>query len=422
MQGQPSLMPGASLHASVLDASAPPEPYRLFFPLGIVLGLLGVSVWPLYALGLGIAPSAGGHVGLQIQGFVLAFSLGFLLTALPKFLGSPPVRLRSQVALALAVVVSAAGFWTDRPVLGEGGFVAALLGLAAVMAGRFRGRSASPPEPFVAVLLGLGAGMAGGLIKLGIALHIVDPGLMVLGRRLLSEGMILLFVIGIGGKLGPLLLGYSTRTPNARWTHGTAALLVLGSIVAQYGFGLEAAAWVRAIAVVAVSALNVRFWRLPVVRSALTWGVFLAHWMLMAGLVLSAALPQYRVEALHLVFVGGFSILILAIAMRVVLAHGGYPLEWEQRSWPLRIGIALFVVAALARAGARFAENSYLEHLGLAGVLWMSGLVVWGAVLVKRIAVRARPSGGLSPLAPLAAARVARLSAEDSAGSGPEHC
>jgi uncharacterized protein involved in response to NO len=286
----------------------------------------------------------------------------------------------------------------------------------------FRSRSASPPEPFVAVFLGLLAGLCGGLLKLGILLGLASPDLMLLGRRLLSEGMILLFVIGIGGKLGPLLLGHPALRPRAAWKHGAVAGLVLGSVLAQYGLGLESGAWIRAFAVVAAAAWNVRFWRLPRVRSALSWGVFLAHWMLMAGLLGSAALPQHRVEALHLVFVGGFSILILAIGMRVALAHGGYPLQWEVRSWPLRIGIALFVTATLTRVGARFSEDSYLLHLGLAGGLWLAGLLVWGAVLVRRILVRAQPSGVPSPLASLAAARAARLASGTAPGSGPEHC
>jgi uncharacterized protein involved in response to NO len=373
------------------------EPYRIFFPLGILLGVLGVSVWPIYYLGWGIAPSAAGHIGLQIQGFVLAFAIGFLLTAVPKFLGTPPVGLRTQLALAALVLVSAAGFWLDRRVLAEGAFVLTMLGLGLVLARAFRARINPPPEPLVAVGLGLLAGLTAGLLKLGIALYVVSPSLVLLSRRMLSEGMILLLVIGIGGKLGPLLLGYPTRTPRGRLTHGIAALVVLGSIVAQYGFRLDEAGWLRAIAVALVVGLNTRFWQLPPVRSALSWGVWLAHWMLLAGLFWSAASPVYRVEALHLVFVGGFSILILAIGMRVSLAHGGYPLSWEVHSWPLRTGIALFVLATVVRVGAKFAPETYLLHLALAGALWLAGLLVWGAVLTYRIAVPQRSALPVPP-------------------------
>jgi uncharacterized protein involved in response to NO len=252
---------------------------------------------------------------------------------------------------------------------------------------RFQARIASPPETLAAVALGLASGFAGGCIKLGVVSGWLDPGLILLGRRLLSEGMVLLFVIGIGGKLAPLLLGHPTRPPKARWIHGAAALAVIGSIVAQYGFGQEWTVWIRAIAVIGIVVWNARLWQLPPTRSALSFGVYLSHWMLAAGVLWVAMLPRFRVEGLHLMFVGGFSILILSVAMRVVLAHRGYPLSWEKKSRPLQIGIAVLLFATFARIGAPFAPDTYLMHLGIAGIAWMLGLLVWGAILVRRILI-----------------------------------
>ena len=52
-----------------------PEPYRIFFPLGIFMGLWGVSYWPLYAIGFLETIPLAQHIDIQIQGFLFAFIL-----------------------------------------------------------------------------------------------------------------------------------------------------------------------------------------------------------------------------------------------------------------------------------------------------------------------------------------------------------
>ena len=64
------------------------EPYRVFFPLGILCGLAGVAIWPLYSFGLTATYSGRSHALVQIFGFLYAFIAGFLLTAVPRFTGT----------------------------------------------------------------------------------------------------------------------------------------------------------------------------------------------------------------------------------------------------------------------------------------------------------------------------------------------
>ena len=90
----------------------------------------------------------------------------------------------------------------------------------------------------------------------------------------------------------------------------------------------------------------------------------------------------------HVLFVGGFSLLILAVATRVTLSHGGHGLGQERRSWPLRIGLMMGLTAMLARIGAPFAPVSYFEHLAFAAVFWMGGMICWGFYIVKMIRSR----------------------------------
>jgi uncharacterized protein involved in response to NO len=131
--------------------------------------------------------------------------------------------------------------------------------------------------------------------------------------------------------------------------------------------------------------MNIRPWRTPVTRTTLAWCVWTAHWLLIAALWLVVVAPRYRIDFLHVMFIGGFTLLILAVGTRVVLSHGGHALTEEKRSWPLRIGLVTGIIAMLARIGAPFSPESYFGHLAWAAELWIVGMGIWGFYLLRRI-------------------------------------
>jgi uncharacterized protein involved in response to NO len=81
-------------------------------------------------------------------------------------------------------------------------------------------------------------------------------------------------------------------------------------------------------------------WKLPSVRTTLAWCVWTSHWLIIASVWLVAIFPLYRIDFLHVLFIGGFTLLIFAVATRVALSHGGHSLTLERGSRPLRIGLA----------------------------------------------------------------------------------
>jgi uncharacterized protein involved in response to NO len=69
------------------------EPYRLLFPLGILIGLLGVAMWPLYYSGwISLPFPVPHHAHIMIQGFFGSFVFGFLGTAMPRMLTAPKLK------------------------------------------------------------------------------------------------------------------------------------------------------------------------------------------------------------------------------------------------------------------------------------------------------------------------------------------
>ena len=372
------------------------DPYRIFFPLGIALGAAGVSIWPLYYYGLTEGYSGRAHAFVQTDGFLYAFIAGFLLTAIPRFTGTEPPSLITQYVLAAIVVISSAAFELQFFTIGQTGFLIAQFALIAMAVRRFMHRHQDPPETFTLVGLGLICGALGAVINAGMAWNLIAPTRDLLGKRLLTEGMVLLLVLGIGGFLGPRLLGFAQLpqfTPLGAQLPGqiaqraliykTSGLAIVLSLIAEYGFGMNMMAFVRAAVVSFVILYTVQPWRLPAVRTTLAWCVWLAHWFVILAVWLVAALPRYRIDFLHVLFIGGFTLLILAIGTRVTLSHGGHGLAQEKRSWPLRIGLATGLIAMLARIGAPFAGFTYFAHLAWAAFFWIGGMLFWGFYLVK---------------------------------------
>ena len=382
---------------------APTDPYRIFFPLGIVLGTLGVSIWLTYWLGFTATYSGRAHAFVQAEGFLYAFVAGFLLTAIPRFTGTTPPSRKTQYLLAAAVAAASAAFKMQAFAVGHALFLAAHATVIALAVQRVRRRRSAPPQGFALVGLGMMAGAAGGLVNLAVSLDGMRPEWDLAGRRLLTEGMVLLLVLGVGSFLGPRLLGFAAlpdfqklavRSAEQRQSlfagrhvalYVASGVAIALSIVFEYGFGIAPMALVRAAVAPGLILATIRPWTLPAVRTTLAWCVWAAHWLLIAGLWLVALAPAYRVDLLHVIFMGGFTLLILAVAMRVVLSHGGHALTLERRSWPLRIGIGTGLCALLARVAAPFAPESFFDHLGIASALWTFGLLFWGGHVVRLI-------------------------------------
>ncbi len=55
-----------------------------FFPIGALLALLGVALWPLYYAGAIAEYPAILHARLMVEGFMASFIIGFLGTAGPR--------------------------------------------------------------------------------------------------------------------------------------------------------------------------------------------------------------------------------------------------------------------------------------------------------------------------------------------------
>ena len=372
-------------------------PYRLLFPFGAFYALAGALVWVLAAPGW--IPYPGPlHRALMIEGFELSFVTGFLLTAMMGFLHAPRCHPTELFLTALGV----AGFGTAA--LSGHMFAAQLCALLALLtviqalARRVPLRTANPPEEFIFVGLGMLFGLCGiGLLAARAAGYDWEPAPN-FGVRLLSLGMVLSLVLGLGTLLVPPFAGIprGLELPGLAAAHERKgrrplyvllALMLVGAFVAdalwKFGWG----AWLRALAGTPLLLLG---WKVFSRKSHPTLHAFtlrLAGLFLLGGLWYAALVPTQMVAAFHVMFVGGFGLITLGIGTRVVVSHGRFALETEARVLtPFVVGVIVAAVALRVLAELLLAPRNAL--LAASGAAWA---LAWGVWSWRAVPLMLRP-------------------------------
>ena len=109
------------------------EPFRLFFPLGVLVSISGVSLWPLYFAGIHKFYPGIMHARMMIEGFMGAFVIGFLGTAVPRLTGARHFSRAELSALLMLYTLSIGTHIAERPFAGDVIFLVLLLTFAVQM-------------------------------------------------------------------------------------------------------------------------------------------------------------------------------------------------------------------------------------------------------------------------------------------------
>src|SRR5215211_7055464 len=86
------------------------EPFRIFFPTGVLAGIVGVSLWPLYFTQVTELYPGVGHARIMACGLFGAFIFGFLGTAMPRMLSAKPLHVFQVLALVALHAVMVVAF------------------------------------------------------------------------------------------------------------------------------------------------------------------------------------------------------------------------------------------------------------------------------------------------------------------------
>jgi uncharacterized protein involved in response to NO len=364
------------------------------------------AVLPFALGGRGGGALALFHSVAQIQGFLTCFAVGFLFTFVPRRTGTPPPaewEMGAALALPTAAVACA---WASDTALATWLWLALLAVAAGFAVRRLRGH---PRGRFPPVLLWVPAAVIAGVAG---ALLVAAPSRIApshpleawtIGRGLLVQGFLTGLVLGVGGLLLPVLTRGEelpgpvepARRRRRIALHALAAAALLGSFPLEVlwsprlGFGLRAAI---SLAVLLSSA---RIHRRPSLPGLLRRLVWLAAWLVPAGFAVGSLGPRFRGAALHVLFVGGFAQVALAVSTQVLLARGAPGGRAAARPLAVR-AMAGFLAAAF---GSRILAALDVRHvaawLGIAAFAFCAAIAAWAALVGP--ALRAAPAEARTP-------------------------
>jgi uncharacterized protein involved in response to NO len=355
-------------------------PYRVMFPLGVLCGLLGVGHWFLWSSGLQAESHSTFHASIQVQGFLSCFVVGFLMTALPRFLGAPPASL-GEVSWAAGTAVCFVVFTlASKRIAAQSAFLA-LLGLLPVFAlRRLPHRTKNPPASFILIAFGWAHAVAGSALMLA--------GIEV-GRQVLQIGFLLCLVLGVAGYLAPFQMGYAGDpscdpnvsplrgiNPASLSFHALAGTLIAASFFIEPHHAVQAARLRAGVALIHLGVFA-RIYRPLRMKRTHTFFFWLACCMVPVGLAAACFGPDYRIAALHLVFISGFSLMIFSFGLMVVLSHGAEAPLLSGPLIPLRIvGVAVFLAAPMRGAADVDAWHNRLWLQAASGT-WLLAASFW---------------------------------------------
>jgi uncharacterized protein involved in response to NO len=369
------------------------EPFRIFFPTGLFLGIAGVSLWLLFYLGAPISYPNISHARLMTEGFMASFIFGFLGTAGPRITSAPHFSSPEVVAIFTLDLLAAGLHVSGAHRAGDICFVVCLLFFARTIGIRFQQRKDCPPPNFILVMLGLGSGIGGASLLAYSETAQFSP-LYQVGSALLHQGFVLLPVLGVAPFfLARLLELPRPDLPESRafppgWFRQAAFPALIGlTIIAS--FFLEAFSqpeigrWLRAAAIVSYLVARMPFRGRNFLANCLRAAIL----SIAAGYITVALFPIYRIGALHIVFVTGFNFIVFTVAIRVVFGHSGHAHLFQKRRLFFTITIIFLFLAMGSRFTADFAPKARILHLVAAAVCWVVAALIWGAKVLPKIAL-----------------------------------
>jgi len=375
--------------------------FRPFFFLGALWAIVVVALWVAAMAGTVTLPTLidplAWHRHEMLFGYLSAVIAGFLLTAIPNWIGRLPVAgpalaalVSLWVAARLAMLFSA---WTGATValLLDVGFLLVLASLCAREV--FIARNRNVPVVGAVLLLALASGVDHAE-ALGV---IATDGL---GWRA-GFALVLLLITLIGGRIIP------SFTTNWLKKQGQSRLPGQPSAFAAVVIGATALAlccWIFAIGpgltgplLIAAGMLQLarlsRWSGLRTIADPLVFVLHLSYAWLPLGLILlgmSLLVPtQPASSALHALAAGAMASMTLAVMTRATLGHTGR----ELRAGVGTTAIYLLVTAGAAlRVAAPWLPFDYLLLIQIAGAFWGGAFLLFLAMYGPKL-LGPRPDG-----------------------------
>lgn len=360
------------------------EPYRLMFPLGTLFLLIGIFLW-LPMLWTQDNYPVLAHRTLVLNGFMAMFVGGFLMTSVPKFSRTHMAKSYESILYILTtiLVITISFFIEEKYVL----WLSTLQGVQIFFFAfrRFKIMTATPPFTFIFIFVGFMLWMISGL-SLNWFSEIPSVSLQ-------YDGAILAFILGIGSKLIPGILGHPdtlskplSKKPGYLNSIPLYFYFLMLGYFSSFFLPIFYANWLRFSVVIFIA---IKFWkvhRIPLIKSSLTYSMWASSVLIVLSVLLKALWTEGFIHAGHAFFINGVVLLSLLVATRVLQAHGPINRALENSPW-LYIITFLIVLASATRVSAFLMPDSYYRHLAYSSFCLGVGIIIWSFKYLKYVSV-----------------------------------
>lgn len=355
--------------------------FRPLYLAGAFWAALAIGLWIFAPQSItGLLQGTAWHAHEMLWGFVATIAVGFLMTAGANWTGRNPIQGGPLAALLGLWVIARAGFLVPGSIafyIAAASeilfFLVAAGALARVVAISRNTRNYGLPL----MLLALAAADAAYLFSVQAAgqhaqlMQALDAGLlcMTLIALLVARRVIPFFAMrAVPGLLIPM----QTRSGQLQLAACVAA------VISQLtGFRLALAFFLLFAA--ATSLYQVLSWKpLSVRRQPLLWILYLGYAVLGCGLLAATAHaldPQIRAAVhIHIMAMGGFSVLIIGMMTRTALGHLGRPLRLDRS---MLASYWLVLAAVILRLCALQAGQHNPLLLQLSAAAWIGAFILY---------------------------------------------
>ncbi|CAA6679438.1 MULTISPECIES: NnrS family protein [unclassified Lentimonas] len=365
------------------------EPFRLFFPVGVLWGIIGVALWPLFFAGALNYYPALAHPRLMIDGFAAFFIFGFMMTAGPRLLGAPAFGSKCICAIFGLACLSNLAFVFNQLALGDTLFALATLALLLKAYRAYCARTDMPPPGFPLAALGLICACVGSSLLALTATIWPNATAYALGKILLFQGFTMLPIIGVGAFFFPKIIGGQNRhdfdetmTPSAEWKRRFrqsifAAIGFALSVVIELSGHITTAYTLRVLTLTAYIITQLPWMEFRRKERMHGLQLIFALSTIAIGLIGAAFFPGYKVAWLHAYFFVGLTGTIFLVSLRVVFGHSDRP-DLIRKSVKIFAWVTgTLILAASTRIVADFRPDLRTTHYIYASALWLICAIVW---------------------------------------------
>lgn len=364
--------------------------FRPLYIVGTLWALLSVLLWVHGPEWLhGVLTGSYWHAHEMLWGFVATIAVGFLFTAGASWTGITPIRGGALALFCLVWLAVRVGYLLPGPTAFAGAAIAEFLLFvwAAIAMGRAVYGARSKRNYGVPLMM-LGLGLAHGLFAWALWSAASYERIM----QFYSAGLVTMALIAllVARRVIPFFamrritgLNIPMHTQSGQWQLWATVLAVVGLL---FAWGPLAAAGLALAGVLALVQLTA--WRPRAVRSIpILWILYVGYAMLGLGL-LTTAYEQATLGSdyairwawpVHVIGVGGFSVLIIGMVTRTALGHLGRPLETDTSmvlSYWLMLLAAISRLLALALLG-RVDASIYQIVLSVSACAWALALALY---------------------------------------------